>query len=32
MCPDCDEVMIPDEDGDFVCPTCNECIENENSE
>ncbi len=29
ICSDCDEVMAPDEDGDFECPECGEIIENE---
>ena len=29
VCPDCNEVMTPDEDGDFECPECGDIIENE---
>ena len=32
ICEDCDEVMPPDEEGDFVCPECEEYIENEELE
>jgi len=32
ICPDCDEVMTPDEDGDFECPECGDVIENEDDE
>lgn len=29
ICPECEEVMAPDEDGDYVCPECDELIEGE---
>ena len=29
ICSDCDEVMTPDENGDYECPECGEIIENE---
>ena len=32
MCPDCDVVMIPDDEGNFVCPECDESIESEDPE
>jgi len=32
ICSDCDVVMPPDNEGDFVCPECEEYIESENSE
>jgi len=27
ICDDCNEPMPPDEDGDFVCPECDEYME-----
>jgi len=32
MCSDCDEAMTPDDEGDFVCPQCDEVIESEDPE
>ena len=32
ICPDCDEVMTPDENGDYECPECGEIIENEDKD
>jgi len=29
MCSDCDEAMPPDDEGDYVCPRCEEYIKNE---
>lgn len=32
ICSDCDQVMPPDEDGDYVCPECDEYFEGEDEE
>ncbi len=34
VCPECggDRVMEPDEDGDFVCPECDEVVETEDDD
>ncbi len=29
VCSSCDEAMPPDDEGDFVCPACDEYIESE---
>ncbi len=32
VCPDCEEVMGPDEYGDYECPQCGETIETDEEE
>lgn len=30
-CPSCDEIMTPNDDGDFECVECDEIVESENN-
>jgi len=32
ICPDCDKIMPPNEDGDFECVECDEIIESEDDD